>query len=203
MTDQALFEFRFSAADLRAVEAAVRGIKNGVPRVLVRALNSTATKTRNESVKEARSDVRLTAKFLKARIQGPADKPNNKATFNRLQSRVTASKRGLRLAHFLSGKQPGEGRPKKPPKVKVKPSGSAKKIAGGFLLRLKNTAKEGENAKLGVFVREGKKIKHLYGPSPSQIFQQELPGLSVAMSKHLIEQAEKETQAVLRQYGGA
>lgn len=197
------FHVQVSEFDLNEIYKMLDGIKDGVPRALVRALNSTATKARNQAVTEARKDVRLTSAFLKARIKGPADEKANKANFSNLRSKVTASTRGLRLAHFLSGKIPSEGRPSKPPKVKVKPAGAAKPITGGFLLKLKNTASEGNNPKLGIFIKENGKNVHLYGPSPSQIYQRELPGLSVAMSRHLRDRVGKETQAILKKYGGA
>lgn len=198
-----IFDIRFDQKQIDDVVATLRGIKKGVPRVLTRSLNATATTTRNQAVKEARKDVRLTAKFLKERIKGPSDLPQNKATFSRLAARVTAGQRGLRLSHFLSGKQPTEGKPKKDPKVKVKPGGASKAITGGFFLKLRNTGTASEGPKLGLFVREGDKLVHLYGPSPSQIFTQELPELSKAMSKVLLTNVARETQAVLRQYGGS
>lgn len=46
--------------------------------------------------------------------------------------------------------------------------GSAKTLSTGFMLTLRSGAVSGE--KFGVFVRENKRLKHLYGPSVYQLF---------------------------------
>lgn len=47
--------------------------------------------------------------------------------------------------------------------------GSEKTMGSAFLLRLKQGSEDGN--KFGVFIREGKRKKHLYGPSVYQLFR--------------------------------
>lgn len=195
-----MITFQLDKAQLARVESTLKGIKNGAPRAVTAALNNTAEKAKKAAVAEARSDVRLPAKLLREKFEGPRDNPRNKATFGRQQAILSAQVRGLILSRFLSGKVPATGRPTFDPKVKVKPTGKAKKIRGGFLLRLRKGKKQGDMH--GIFVRnKDGGLKHLYGPSPSQILGRELGKLSNQLQPILAEQLAAEVATVLRRFG--
>lgn len=54
--------------------------------------------------------------------------------------------------------------------------GGDKTMDGAFLLRLKEGSRQGD--KFGVFIRDGDKKKHLYGPSVYQLFRWQAPRLA-------------------------
>ena len=54
--------------------------------------------------------------------------------------------------------------------------GVEKEVQGGFMLKLREGSQQGE--KYGVFIREGGKKKHLYGPSVYQLFRWQAPRLA-------------------------
>lgn len=54
--------------------------------------------------------------------------------------------------------------------------GAEKEVRGGFMLKLREGSQQGE--KYGVFIREGGKKKHLYGPSVYQLFRWQAPRLA-------------------------
>lgn len=61
--------------------------------------------------------------------------------------------------------------------------GAAKTLQSGFLLNLRAGAAAGE--KVGVFRREGGKLKHLYGPSVYQLFAYQAPRISAEVADDL------------------
>ncbi len=123
-------------------------------------------------------------------MQAAKDTPAAKATFSRLESRVFAEQRGLRMTNFLTT-EPGVT----PAKTRIKPVGRAKSWPSAFFLKLRNT-----DGKLGLFVRKNGKLKHIYGPSASQVFTEVSDEIAGPMQQFLIERLDKTTADVLRQY---
>lgn len=175
-------------------------IKNGSLIALTRALNATASKARTRAVKEIRRDIRMKARDIKDRVDGPAQSYKNKATFNNLQSRITTPARGLRMANFVTSAIP-EGRPVK---TRVKPRGRAKVWPTAWIMRLKKGKSRGDL--YGVFTRDihSGYVRHRYGPSLSQVLRQELVHgtLHKEMQEELEVQIDAKVEGVIKQYGG-
>lgn len=169
--------------DLQRKLDAIAG-ETGIVRAMAAALNKTASKAKTELNKEVRADVRLTAAEVRDILRGPNDNPANKATFSNLRSKVTARKRGARLQRFQTAEDPV--------KVKVKPTGRAKTLPGAFIIPLSNTTVT------GIFIREGESIRHLYGPSVSQVFQSEKEEFAPIMQAYLAAQLKIEAEGIIR-----
>lgn len=149
--------------------------------VLRIAINKSGPIVRTESSKQIRSQVRLKASYVRDRLTF------KRATRTSLEGRITAPKRGLLLSRFstdatISGDSVSWVKPPPVPsrgiRVKVKPTGPSKIVGGGdkidgkpFFMVLPNSralAIVGRRASAGP---RGGKIKVLYGPSLSQVFE--------------------------------
>jgi len=77
--------------------------------------------------------------------------------------------------------------------------GSEKTLDTGFLLRLRQGSRQGD--KFGVFLRDGKRLKHLFGPSVYQLFAWQVPRLvgEVAddLEKTLIDRVAEQMKGIL------
>ena len=78
--------------------------------------------------------------------------------------------------------------------------GSEKTLDSGFMLRLRAGNAQGDN--YGVFMRDGKKIKQLFGPSVYQLFAWQAPRLVGAVTddleKTLIDRVAEQMKGVLK-----
>lgn len=180
--------------NVRQIERLLTGIPDGAQRAMTEALNKTAAKARLEGIKGIRQDVRLTAAYLKTKIWGPDERPYNRATFNRLVSMVNAETRGLRMVQFLTTPIGS-----KPIKTKIKPSGASTEWPGGFFIRLRAGSQAG--TQYGLFVREGGNLKHVYGPSASQVWTEVKDEIAGPMDRFLAEQMFKSIDTVIRRFG--
>jgi hypothetical protein len=180
-------------------------IKNGANRALSRALNKTASKAKTESSKAIRQQVRLTATYVRERLMGPANGFAYKATINKLQSKIAAPTRGLRLDHFLTSLSPYRaGRPTDPIKVKVKPKGASiampsafwvrAKNSGGYLIAMRNDVLRASGAKTKLSSGE---YTVLSGPSLSQVFTTVKDDVSPNMNDYLATVFDREVQYLL------
>ena len=184
-------------SDVKALENRLLQVKNGDGLLLAmtRALNKTSDKAKTAGAQEIYKQLNLTSAYIKQQISSAKDSPSNRATFNNLVSKVTARRRGIRLARFLTNESAVHyGSPGTIPRVKVKRGGATKPITGGFLLKLKYAGVP------GLFVRQGGKLKHLYGPSPSQAFESVKDDISPAMAAYMQVQLKTQAEGVLRQY---
>lgn len=138
------------------------------------AINKTGPKIRTASSRKIREQVRLTASYVGGKIAFV------RATRGNLNGSIRTESRGLRLAKFSTDAQISSDGVSwlKPPaipstglKVKVKPAGAAQAVDGKagmskpFLIVGKSS-----HALLIVQRDENDKLKALYGPSISQVF---------------------------------
>jgi hypothetical protein len=149
--------------------------------VLRIAINKAGPIVRTESSKQIRSQVRLKAAYVRERLTF------RRATRGSIEGRISAPKRGLLLSRFSTDSMIAGDRVSwiKPPRipaagvrVKVKPTGASKIVGGGseidgkpffmVLPRSRALAIVGRRAEAGT---RGGKIKVLYGPSLSQVFE--------------------------------
>lgn len=197
-------------SSMKSVRLMLAGVQSQSPKILSRSLNATATKTRTEGSKEIRKQVNLKAAYVRSRLT------LRKASQNKLSASIATPVRGLLLSHYSTDRQIAGSNVSwiKPPKVptrgirvKVQAGTGTKVVTGGdeikgkpFYMVLPNSRRVaivGRRASAGA---SGGKIKVLYGPSLSQVFDDVVGDLSEPMNDYLAEQIEKNTDAVLRGY---
>lgn len=193
---------------LQQVLARLAHIRNGANRALSRALNKTANKAKTLASREIRSQVRLTAAYVRDNLQSPANSMGNRATVARVQARISTPKRGIRLDRFLTSATPTRaGKPASPIKVKVKPTGGATTMPSAFFVRARNSGGYLIALPNDIIRQQGLKTKlsltgtytALHGPSLSQVFDEvrdRLPDLDGVLAANL----EHEMEWLLEQY---
>lgn len=202
-----MIEIEINEAQLAAAQAQLSYIKNGTAKALSRALNKTASKAKTEASKAIRSQVRLSASYVREKMQGPANGFAYKATINRLSSRIATPRRGIRLDNFLTSLSPYRaGRPTEPVKVKVKPTGGAIKIASAFWVPAKNSGGYLIAVRNDVLRAKGMKDKLspgaytvLSGPSLSQVFNSVRDDISGPMNEYLATVFDREVAYLIAQ----
>lgn len=187
-------------------------LANGANRALSRALNKTASKAKTAASKAIRAQVLLTAAYVRENLNGPAQGWAYKATVNKLEARLSAPKRGIRLERFLVSPPPT--RPGKPasgeePRVKVKPQRAAITIwsgwwvrarnSGGYLIAVSNDVLAKLNMKKQIS-GAGKKYSVLYGPSLSQVYAGVKDQVGTDMTPVLAANLKHEMEWLLQKY---
>lgn len=146
---------QINRAQLASVNRVFTDIKNGAPRVMVRALNKTASKAKTESSREIRKIVTLKAKTVNNAIK------IQKANFKNLSAKLTISGRPLPL-YAYGVRQTNSG-----VSVRVRKSKPIEKHKSAFIARMKS-------GHIGVFKRRGRSripIDEKAGPSIPAVFQ--------------------------------
>lgn len=179
----------------------LQGIPNGMNRAMTRSLNAIARKNRTRAVDETYADIRVDKPYIRKRIWGPNERNSNKATFTKQRAKVTAERRGLRLSKFMNEKrtlvQEVGGQYDPIIEVKVKRKGRFKRIndQSAFLFPLRRGTETGST--LGIFVLDGLKLKHLHGPSVSQVFDQEREEIAPDANRALGDEFNRQVKGVL------
>lgn len=196
---------------LQEVRRLLATFSDGAARARTRTLNKTVAKGRVESSREIRKQARLSAAYVKSLMT------ITKASIKRPTAKISTPSRGLLLSRYSTDPNVSKGNhvgTKPPPipargiRVKIKPTGGAKVLAGGrkikgkpFYMVLKNAngrvAIAGRRAEAG---SDGGKIKVFYGPSLSQVFTDVKETVGEAMAVYQMQQFEKEIDAILRGY---
>lgn len=204
-------EARVERSSLQEVRALLAKFSDGGRRAHVRSLNKTVTKSRTESSKEIRKQVRLNAAYVKSLLA------ISYASIRNPQAKVLTPRSGLLLSRFstdtmVSGDKVGWLKPPAIParglRIKVKPTGGAKVFSGDneiegkpFYMVLPGTegrvAIVGRRAKTG---SQGGRIKVFYGPSLSQVFTDVKEDVGERMALYQMQQFEREIDAILRGY---
>lgn len=164
---------------LAKLAAKVRSVPAVGERAMYRAINSTASKVQTMAVKDITSQLALQTSYVRELFNIKQAGPD------KLFAVVGARRRPIRLARFgakqltrAAKKAKGDalrgisaGRAAAGVSVKVTKGSGARKMRKAFLLPLRAGAAAGGNG-MGVFVRlPGGELKHLYGPSPDQVFR--------------------------------
>lgn len=194
---------------LQEVRALLAKFSDGAARAHARSLNKTVAKSRTESSKEIRKQVRLNAAYVKSLMT------ITKASQKTLQAKISTPSRGLLLSRFstdtsIAGDKTSWLKPPAIPKrgirVKVKPTGGAKVFEGDseiegkpFYMVLPGTsgrvAIAGRRSKIG---SDGGRIKVFYGPSLSQVFTDVKEDIAGPLALYQMQQFEKEIDAIIR-----
>lgn len=159
------------------------------------AINKTVPKVRTASVSAIRSQVRLSAAYVRERL---TIKRANKSD---MSAAIRTPKRGLLLSRFSTDSQIASDKirwfrpplvPKRGIKVKIKPQGQIKDAPSEgdnkpFYIVLKNSNAVGIAARIG----KTKKLKVFHGPSLSQVFttvrEDVLPDANRELTKQMID----------------
>lgn len=194
---------RIDPADLARVQRLLNDVTNGAPRAMAAALNKTGAKAKTEGSKGIRQDIRLSAAYIRERINGPNDTPANKATFTKLEARITAPQRGLLLSHFLKQGTATPAVSGVAPKVKVKPVGRYQTVgrrpgnlSDSFLIRLRSNSLTGIAQRTTPGPRGGT-IDVLHGPSLSQVLRDVKDDIMPAMQTVLETNLDNEVARIL------
>ena len=161
--------------------SAARATPDAVQRAAYRSINQVATKVQTDAVRTVASQLNLTVAYVRDKFA------LEKASRQNLLAVVKAGMRPIGLERFgatqlvaKAARAKGDvsraipaGRKQAGVSVKVSKTGARKKMPGAFLIPMRAGTEAGGNGK-GVFIRTGKgrgDIKHLYGPSPDQLFR--------------------------------
>ena len=180
---------------LAKLSARVRSVPGIGERAMYRAINSTAAKVQTMAIKDITSQLALQTSYVRElfRIQ--------QASPVKLFAVVSARRRAMRLARFgarqitrTAKNAKGDasrgipaGRAAAGVSVKVTKAGGTKRMRKAFLLPLRAGNASGGNG-MGIFVRlPNGELKHLYGPSPDQVFRrwrhEQAPNVSLMLAQ--------------------
>ena len=137
--------------DAREVEKMLRGLKNGANKVLVRAINKTATPVKRVALRSMAKDLRLTQKSVAKSVK------LDRATWRLKRATITVTGRRIPIIDF-GARQVKKG-------VTYKGRGGGRKlIPGAYIATMESK---------GVFKRIGRERgpnRELLGPSPQYVF---------------------------------
>lgn len=160
--------------ELKKAASWVRSIPNQAQRAAVTAVNRTVVEAQTDATSEMEGRVNLPASYVRGKLRIV------RATVSNPAGAVAIRRRAIRLARFgaqqLSEPAPrakgdrlrGIPKGRKQGGISVQVSKGRKVKRSAFMLPLLN------GNGMGVFVRTGpgrKDVKHLYGPSPDQLFR--------------------------------
>lgn len=168
-------------AAIRAAAKRVRAVPEAQTRAAFRAVNSVTGKVATQARRDIAADINLPQRYIAEQMRITKATPAVPVAVIRMRMRA------VRLARFAAAqitkaaaraKGDGrrgiaKGRKQAGVAVKVARKGGRKTMRGAFLMPLRAGKTDGGNG-MGVFVRTGKgrgAIKHLYGPSPDQLFR--------------------------------
>ena len=172
-------------------------------RAQFRAINKAAEKGVTASRRAIASEVALTQAYIRDRMA------LQRATAAQAVAVIRARKRATTLARFsarqLTRSAPGakgdarrgigSGRKQGGVSVKVKTQGPRKAMPKAFLIPLRAGGEAGANG-FGVFTRQGRSIRHRYGPSVDQVFRsirnQVAPGIAQDLEVQIVKQLQYE-----------
>lgn len=158
----------------------LRTVPEASARAACRAVNTVAARVTTMAKRDIAAQINLPQSYVAQQMR---TKP---ATAAMPAAEVRMRLRAVRLARFSAAQisKPakrakgdarrgiGAGRKQAGVAVKVARTGGRKTMPGAFLLPLRAGNTAGGNG-MGVFIREGQSrgMKHLYGPSPDQLFR--------------------------------
>lgn len=179
---------------LAKLSARVRSVPGIGERAMYRAINSTAAKVQTMAIKDITSQLALQTSYVRELFSIKQAGPGT------LFAVVGARRRAVRLARFGAKQLTRSAKRAKGDAMRGIPAGRAaagvsvkvtkggtRKMRKAFLLPLRAGNTSGGNG-MGVFVRlPGGELKHLYGPSPDQIFRrwrrEQAPSVSLMLAQ--------------------
>jgi len=169
---------------IKGLDDIVKNIKGSEKKIVAAqnsAINKTAAKAKTLASKKIREQVNLKAGYVGSHLKV------KKSTFSTLSASIWATKRGVLMTRYPHRKI------KKGVKVKIKKGGAYRLINGGFIMT--NLSNSGAS---GVAVRDNGKIKMLYSPSVSQVFNTVRDDIAPETDIYLQQQFEREIKRRLK-----
>lgn len=182
---------------LKKLAARVRDVPKAGERAMHRAINTTAVKVQTMAVKDITSQLSLKSSYVRGLFS------IRKANASSMEAFVLARVRPVRLFRFnprqltaFASRARGDTRRGIPAEfkhagmsVQVSPENGRKTMKRAFILPLRAGTEAAGNG-WGIFVRTGKgaaDVKHLYGPSPDQLFRrwrrEQAPSVSLMLAQ--------------------
>jgi Prophage minor tail protein Z (GPZ) len=151
-------------ADLRHVELALAGIRNGVPRVAARAINRTLTTVRAEAARTIATDIGIPVTAVRKSLA------LTKANFATLRGVITITGRRIPLIELkASGPEPSRGRGRG---VSYAIGGERRRVGSAFIAEM-------QSGHRGVFKRVGQSARRSAGAWSKNLPIVELRGPSI------------------------
>lgn len=170
----------------------LKGLALDGPKIISRALNDTAKKGLQRSSEEIRKQVALKATYVKGKFR------ISRASYKRLQARLIAEKRGVLMTRYPHTMLKRGGAT-----VKIKTSGSREKLPGAFKTTVQAGSKRVEVlaiAASGKYKTGNRKMKVLYSPSVSQVFNTVRDQVDAELMEFLSVATDRQIAAALRGY---
>lgn len=182
---------------ITAAAKRIRAVPDASVRAAYRAVNTVAARVVTMAKRDIAAEINLPQSYVAAQTAITKATPASAVGIIRMRIRA------VRLARFaatqLTKPAPrargdvrrgiAAGRKQAGVSVKVKRKGVRKLMPGAFMLPLRSGEVGGGNG-LGVFLRTGKgpkAIRHLYGPSPDQLFRRWREGATPDIKRMLFE----------------
>lgn len=183
---------------LNEVEVMLKGLSLDGAKILTRTLNKTATKARTRSSQEIRKQVNLTNKYIIGSKGKQGKLWISKASYKKLQARLVAEKRGVLMTRYPHTMLARGGA-----SVKIKRSGARVKIPNAFKTTVSAGGSRVEVLALpdsGKYATGNRKMKVLYSPSVSQVFNTVRDEVDAELMNFLAEATDREIATALRGY---
>jgi len=169
---QNLIDVQLDEARLKGIEQMLSGIPRGMPKVVTRALNKTATTARSQTVKAISKKVAIKQKDIRLNVK------MWKASYRRWVSTIKITGKRLPLIYF------GATQTKRGVGYRIDRGAGRKRAPHAFITTMIKKKKTGEDVEYrGVFARIGKSrfpLRVLRGPSVVGVFQK-APGLAARL----------------------
>lgn len=181
-----------SKKDLEETELLLRGLALDGKKILARSLNKTITRGQKRSSEEIRKQVNLKASYVKTKLR------IYRASYSRLSARLSAEKRGVLMTRYPYSILKSGGA-----SVKIKRTGARAKIPNAFLVNLRAGSESVQalavrDSRGGRYKTGNSRIKVLYSPSVSQVFNTVRDQVDSELAEFLSVATDKEIATFLR-----
>lgn len=194
---------RFDAetvGDKRAITFLRKLGKEG-QKAITRATNNTGRKARTLSSREIRNDVRLSAAYVRKRLK------IQKATFKRNEYVIRAATRGVLMTRYPHRELARGG-----VSVGIKKGGARQKLSKAFVTELNAGNRRvraiavpdltgAQGGKRARYATGNLKIRVLYAPSVSQVFNDVRDRITPEVERYYVVQMDKEINQAIRRIG--
>lgn len=179
----------------------IENVGDGSKKLLARSLNKTAAKAKTLASVKIRQQVNLKAAYITGSKNGSKPKlAVVRATYKNLVAKLSAERRGTLMTRY-----PYTMRRRGGATVKVKTAGARKELPGAFLVTLRAGDRSVQALAIlhpdgGTYTTGHARIKVLYAPSVSQVFDDVRGEIDDEVRAYLLATAESELETILRGY---
>lgn len=187
-------QVRIDKNQLDDTQAMLKGLSLDGPKILTRALNKTVRRGQKRASEEIRKQVSLKAAYVKKKLYV------NPANYKKLSASLSAQKRGVLMTQYPFSVLKRGG-----VTVKIKRNEKRARLPGAFLTQVNAGARRVDVVAIpdnrgGRYATGNRKMKVLYSPSVSQIFNTVRDDIDRELLEFLDLTTDKEISTVLRGY---